>query len=367
MKIASAALQLKSTHFSEQRHEITESLRSWRGPRQTRGSDEGAASAASAAPANDPVKLSAQGRAASTQSSSALEDALDASENDPNLRLIRQLLVFLTGREPRVFDARDLSRGTTTSTPDAASDGSPTATTAASGSSSGSGNAPANGGGGVAYDRTETYSEIEQTQLSASGIVRTADGKEIAFSLSLSMSRSYQESSTTSLRMGDTRRTQDPLVVNFDGNAAQLSSQRFAFDLNADGESESINFVAPGSGFLALDRNADGRINNGSELFGGTTGNGFGELAKLDSDHNGWIDENDVAYEQLRVWSRDDNGDRLSTLREAGVGAISLAQISTPFALKDANNELLGQIRSSSVFLREDGKAGTIQQIDLTV
>lgn len=364
MKIASASLQLNSTHFSEQRREVTESLRSWQGRRQ-----EAANEAARPTPeaARDPVTLSADGKAAGARANSAIDQALDASENDPNLRLIRQLLIFLTGREPRVFDARALAGDGAGS--DAGGDGStatPQGGSAARGADS-SRNAPAGVGWGVAYDRTETYSETEQTQLAASGVIRTADGKEISFSLSLSMTRSYQETSSTSVRLGDARRTQDPLVVNFGGNAAQLSSQRFAFDLDADGRQENINFVAPGSGFLALDRNGDGRINDGSELFGGTTGDGFAELSRLDSDRNGWIDENDAAYEQLRVWTRDGGGDRLATLREAGVGAISLAQVSTPFALKDANNQLLGQIRSSSVFLREDGKAGTIQQVDLTV
>ena len=39
----------------------------------------------------------------------------------------------------------------------------------------------------------------------------------------------------------------------------------------------------------------------------------------------------------------------------------------TLFDLKDSNNALLGQIRSSSVYLTDDGKAGTVQQVDLTV
>lgn len=47
-----------------------------------------------------------------------------------------------------------------------------------------------------------------------------------------------------------------------------MTSQRFKFDLNADGQNEDINFATNGSGYLALDRNGDGRINNGSELFG---------------------------------------------------------------------------------------------------
>ena len=146
-----------------------------------------------------------------------------------------------------------------------------------------------------------------------------------------------------------------------------MTGQRFAFDLNADGQTEQINFVAPGSGFLVFDRNQDGKVNNGSELFGPTTNNGFQELAALDDDRNGWIDESDAAFDRLQVWTRDGAGtDRLQSLGEAGVGAIGLGNIATPFDIKNNANQLLGQIRSSGIVLQESGAAGTIQQIDLT-
>ena len=182
------------------------------------------------------------------------------------------------------------------------------------------------------------------------------------------MARSYQEESDVGINRGDARQKKDPLVLNFGGNSAQLTNQRFKFDLNSDGQTENINFVAGGSGFLAFDRNGDGKINNGTELFGAGSGNGFAELAKLDSDHNGWIDENDAAYDQLSVWIKDSAGkDQLATLHQANVGALSLRNVETPFDLKDRSNALLGQIRSSGIFLQEDGKAGTMQQVDLTV
>lgn len=73
------------------------------------------------------------------------------------------------------------------------------------------------------------------------------------------MAHSYHEESNLSLRLGDARIKKDPLVLNFNGSAAAtLGNQRFRFDLNADGQAESINFVTSGSGFLALDRNDDG-------------------------------------------------------------------------------------------------------------
>jgi hypothetical protein len=157
-------------------------------------------------------------------------------------------------------------------------------------------------------------------------------------------------------------------VINFNGSAAQLTDQRFAFDLNSDGSTnQQINFAQPGSGFLALDKNGDGKINNGSELFGPNTGNGYSELAKYDGDHNGWIDGNDAIFNQLKVWTKDASGnDQLSSLASLGIGAISLQAASTPFDIKSAGNQLLGSVVSSSVALNENGSVGSVQQVDLT-
>jgi hypothetical protein len=121
---------------------------------------------------------------------------------------------------------------------------------------------------------TASYTEAEQTTFAASGTVRTADGREIAFDLQLSMSRLYHEESSVSLRAGDAVRATDPLVLNFAGTAAQLTDQRFAFDLDADGSADQINFAGPGRGFLDFfdPRNKYGKVDNGRELFGPTSG-----------------------------------------------------------------------------------------------
>lgn len=357
MKIASAALQMGSSHSKVQQHEVNESLHSWVGNRRPdfEGSQRGNLAGHPSAPT---VQISDAGKAAQSSEASAIQDSIDAVENDPRLRLIRAMMAMLTGQEVRVFDASTLQSDAlppAVQDPDQAHQ--PPARTAEQ---------PA--GYGVEQDRHESYSENEQTSFAASGVVHTTDGKEITFSVSLSMARSYHEESDVSIRTGDARRKEDPLVLNFAGTAAQLTSQRFKFDLNSDGKNEDINFVAGGSGFLALDRNDDGQINNGAELFGAKSGNGFAELAALDGDHNGWIDENDAAYEQLRVWTKDAAGkDQLATLKQANVGALSLASVDTPFDLKDGNNTLQGQIRASGIFLQENGQAGTLQQIDLTV
>lgn len=291
------------------------------------------------------------------QSADAIKDEQDAAvDGDPKLILIRQMLELWLGHAVKIFDAGELQarlQEAEQATPQPPAQPS--------------GERPTSAGFGIEYDRQERYSEVEQTQFAASGTVKTADGREINFQLQLSMQRSYVEESNVSIRLGDAARKVDPLVLNFSGSAAQLTDQRFSFDLNADGQKEQISFVAPGSGFLVFDRNQDGRINDGRELFGPTTNDGFAELAALDDDGNGWIDESDAAFDKLQIWSRDGAGnDRLQSLATAGVGAIALSRVATPFDIKDNANELLGQVRSSGIFLQEDGVAGTIQQIDLT-
>jgi hypothetical protein len=210
------------------------------------------------------------------------------------------------------------------------------------------------------------HSEAERTTFRAQGLVETSDGRRIQFSANLTMERQFQ-SVSASTNSGTQAATTDPLVINFGGQPARLTNAKVAFDLNADGTNENISFVADGSGFLALDRNGDGKINDGTELFGPQTGSGFAELAALDTDGNGWIDEADPAYSQLRVWSLDQSSGEagLSTLAENGVGAIATSSVETPFALTNLDNALQGNIRATGIYLAESGQVGTIQHVDL--
>ncbi len=207
------------------------------------------------------------------------------------------------------------------------------------------------------HRRTELHYEKEQTSFKAQGEVVTSDGRTIQFAVKLTMQREFQSSSTTT----GPNKTTDPLVVNYGGGPAQLTGAKVSFDLNSDGNPETISFVAGGSGFLALDGNGDGKVNDGRELFGPQTGHGFAELASYDTDHNGWIDENDPVFAKLRIWSQDG----LSTLAQKGIGAINTSSAETPFAIKDRANVLQGDVRGTGIYLSENGTAGTIQQVDL--
>lgn len=217
--------------------------------------------------------------------------------------------------------------------------------------------APAHAGAAEVHQRTEVHAESEQTRFEAHGVLETADGRSIEFLATLSMDREFQSYSITS----GPSQTTDPLVVNLGGTPARLTGAKVLFDLNADGNPESVSFVAAGSGFLALDSNGDGKVNDGRELFGPKMGDGFAELAAYDADQNGWIDENDPLFAKLRIWTQDG----LSTLSEKGIGAIYTSSAATPFALKDGANTLQAEIRRSGIYLSENGTAGTIQQVDL--
>lgn len=220
-------------------------------------------------------------------------------------------------------------------------------------------------GWGLEYDSLTERLEYEKVEYSAIGIVKTSDGKEVNIDISLLMERSMLEKEFFSLRMGD---AVDPLVVNFEGTAAELTERKFEFDLNADGINELINFVGKGSGFLALDKNNDGKINDGKELFGPQTGNGFEELAKYDEDENGWIDENDSIFNDLKLWVKSTEGeDVLLSLRDKEIGAIYLGSISSEFSIKKSIGNILGVIRNTGIFLKEYGGVGTIQHLDLYV
>lgn len=161
----------------------------------------------------------------------------------------------------------------------------------------------------------------------------------------------------------------DPLVINVGSNVTSVLDQKFRFDLDSDGAEDEISMLGEGSGFLALDINEDGKINDGNELFGTKSGNGFTDLADYDKDHNGWIDENDEVFDKLKIWFKHEDGtDRLISLKEADVGAIYLGNASTEFSLKnDDTHALNGIVRTTGIFLKESAGAGTIQHVDLAL
>jgi len=156
-----------------------------------------------------------------------------------------------------------------------------------------------------------------------------------------------------------------PIVLDLNGNGIQTLalSAGVKFDLLATGNTVNTGWVGGGDGLLALDRNHDGVINDGSELFGsGTTlangqkaTNGYQALAELDTNGDGVIDSKDSLYGDLRVWV-DANGDgvsqsgELKTLQQLGITQLNLD------AKQDASLNNGNIVGATSTFQTADGQ-----------
>ena len=283
-------------------------------------------------------------------------------ETDPRMLTLARMIEAITGMRIRVLQMKDLQGSAAGTHAQAAETKPPQSSPTASGQAP----ADADADWGLLYEREVTHTEFESVSVQTSGQVKTADGRTIDFQLDLSVTSMQSTSLSESLRLGNAK-LKDPLVIHFDGPVGELRNVAFKFDLDTDGTADSMPFVGTGSGFLALDANGNGKIDNGRELFGTQSGDGFADLAKFDSDGNGWIDEADPAYAQLSVWRMDAAGQtRLESLASQNVGALYLGRVASDMTLREAGvGQQLGQLRSTGLYLTNAGQAGALQQIDL--
>lgn len=213
----------------------------------------------------------------------------------------------------------------------------------------------------LSYDYQESYREYEAMSLALAGTFTTEDGREFSFDLSYQLEREYVRTTSTSVTIGA---VQDPLILDLAGPGG-FGDGRTAFDLIGDAGLEALPQLIGGSHYLGADLNGNGRIDDGGELFGPRSGDGFADLAAHDDDGNGFIDAGDRIWEQLRLWTG--GAAEPALLAEWKVAAIALLSVAAPFSYKDADNHLIGQNRSAGAFFTDDGKAGVVKQVDLVV
>lgn len=130
----------------------------------------------------------------------------------------------------------------------------------------------------------------------------------------------------------------DPLVLDLAGNGFSTSglARSVRFDLDGDGKLDQISVPTGDDALLAYDRNGNGRIDDGRELFGDQNGaaNGFAELRKYDDNGDGRIDSQDAIFERLSLLRFDAQGRQSSqSLSDAGVSAIYLQARDVKIAL----------------------------------
>jgi hypothetical protein len=280
-------------------------------------------------------------------------DPIEAAYYDKSIYIMKMILERLSGTEIDLFDAHrfqqniaDVESQTTGQTP---------------------GQGPGQAGNPNDMMQIATYQyESQSNKLEFSGTIELENGKTTQFSFGLSFEQEYE---SVSLEMVKREELKDPLVISFTTKPVTLSDKRFEFDIDADQQKDSIAMLDSGNGFLALDRNGDNTINDGTELFGALSGNGFADLAQHDDNQDGFIDENDSIFKDLSVWIKNENEDKLVKLSDTGIGAIALENVDSPFTIRSQENqdENLGYIRKSGFYLDENGKAGLIQQLDFVV
>lgn len=211
---------------------------------------------------------------------------------------------------------------------------------------------------------TVTKSE-SQISFEAQGSVRTADGRTINLNLNFNVSQSVEKSTSIITEMQ--QRLCDPLVINFSGPMPQFTGDTMSFDIDCDGKEDQIGKLSAGSGYLAIDKNGNGKIDDGNELFGPKTNHGYKELAEYDEDGNGWIDENDSIFDSLKIWCSNENGEmQLVALKDKDVGAIYLGSVSTTMDLYSGTDNM-ARVRESGLVLLENGESRVMQEMDLRI
>jgi hypothetical protein len=161
----------------------------------------------------------------------------------------------------------------------------------------------------------------------------------------------------------------DPLALDLDGDGIETVSANagITFDSDGDGLKTGTGWVKGDDGFLVLDRNSNGTIDTGKELFGVDTvkvngqlaTDGFDALRDLDGNADGVFDAQDEQFANVRVW-QDKNQDgiaqanELKSLAEHNITAINLGSTATN---QNSNGNLISAV---GTFVRGDGSEGSV-------
>ena len=167
----------------------------------------------------------------------------------------------------------------------------------------------------------------------------------------------------------------DPIILDLDGDGLETVglNANIYFDHDGDGVLTKTGWAGKDDALLVWDRNGNGRIDTGAELFGDFTPllngtlapNGFAALAALDANGDGVIDASDPAFAELKLWrDADQNGatgaGELISLADAGILSLNLAN-----TLKNQNLANGNQLTREGSFTRTDGTTSAMGEFRL--
>jgi hypothetical protein len=268
---------------------------------------------------------------------SGCQESQSTDGKNDQISMMKQLIEKITGRSINIFNFESLDPGSIPSGGDTSirADGDP---------------ALPDSGSGISCDYRESYTEIQTVSFSAQGTIKTADGQEINFSISLEISLEYHQESSLSFSTANTAQ-KDPLVVNYNGSASQLTSAKFSFDLNMDETQDNASSARNSSGLLLLNNDQGVIANDDSKLFGSATINGRSQPAASDGNHDDGLNEIVPVDDRLSAWTQTAPGtDQQSSLQLKSVGAINLSSIFELFGLKDNGSRLNARIDVTSLY-----------------
>jgi len=188
------------------------------------------------------------------------------------------------------------------------------------------------------------------------------EGEQLAVNFAFSLASEQRSYSSLEMSAGALK---DPLIVQFGEQGLGHITDNVLFDINQDEHLDNLPIFSGDVGYLVFDKNNNQQADTGNELFGPQTGNGFSELAVLDSDENGFIDANDDEFSQLYVWQPQQGA--LISLQDANIKAINISAIDTPFSFYGDNGEIAAQLRQSSFLISDTGQARGVHQVDVRI
>ena len=207
--------------------------------------------------------------------------------------------------------------------------------------------------------------DYEKGSLKATGIVSMLPGGILLAPYVRAKTRNRLRDTFTSAQSAEVPR--DPLLIDLDGDGIETTSVENGvyFDQENDGFAEVSAWVSSDDGVLAIDKNNNGTIDNGSELFGdsyvksdGTIAtSGFDALSDLDSNGDGQINSSDTSFDAIKILKGDGT---LLSLSDAGISSISLTSKKSVITDSNGNRQL-----TTGTYTKTDGSTGKISDYEL--